>query len=107
MRDVFVTNRNKFHHADRFDGEDYDFPPGERQQVPVEAAVHMLGFGLADKSDVLTRLGWNIKYGKDPETGARIVIDDSDEGAKKLAKFVFTKGVMVEEKVDAPDQVAA
>lgn len=103
MRDVFVTNKNDFHHSDRWDGEDFDFPPGERVQVPVEAAVHMFGLGLEDKTDVLVRLGWNTKYNRE----TKAIEDDSTAGVKKLARFVFTQGVLVEAPVDSPAQLAA
>ena len=97
MREIFVTNRNDFHHFDRYAGVDYDFPPNERVAVPVEAAVHMFGFNMPDKSEALSRLGWSVKY--DPTV--RNYVND-DEGVKKLARFVFTKAVMVEEPIDAP-----
>ena len=85
MNEIFVTNTNEFDHQDRFDGQDFFFPRGERVTVPVVAAQHMLGLGLTDKTETLIRAGW----GNDPD------------GVKKLAGFVFTKGMMVEEPVDA------
>jgi hypothetical protein len=42
----------------RYDGEDYEFPPGEPVDVPVAVAAHVFGFGVPDKSAVLSRLGW-------------------------------------------------
>lgn len=45
----------------------------------------MLGLGEADKTETLIRLGW----ANDPE------------GARKLANFVFTQGVMVEAPIDS------
>jgi hypothetical protein len=98
MREIFVTNRNDFHHSDRFNGVDFEFPPKERVAIPVEAAVHMFGFNMPDKTEVLTRLGWATKY--DPR--ARTFVDDAD-GVKRLANFVFTKAVMIEAPIDAPD----
>ena len=85
MNEIFVTNHNDFDHQDRFDGQDYFFPKGERVTVPVLAAGHMLGLGREDKTDNLVRLGWA----------------NDIEGVKKLANFVFTQGVMVEAPVDA------
>lgn len=85
MNEIFVKNENGFDHQDRFDGQDYFFPKGERVTIPVIAAEHMLGLGRQDKTDNLVRLGW---------------ANDSD-GVKKLANFVFTQGVMVEAPVDA------
>ena len=84
MNEIFVTNTNAFDHQDRFDGEDFLFPKGERVTIPVVAAKHMFGLGLADKSETLIRAGW----ANDPE------------GVKKLAGFVFTQGIMVEAPVD-------
>lgn len=96
--EIFVTNHNDFHHSDRYDGVDYDFPPKERVAVSVDAAIHMFGFNQPDKSEVLSRLGWAWRY--DEKT--RKLVDDN-EGVKKLAKFIFTKAVMVEAPIDAPD----
>jgi hypothetical protein len=80
--EVFVTNNNAFHHTDMYDGREFLFPMGEKVLVPQRAATHMLGFGLADKSDTLTRLGWANM--------------ENDEGVKRLARFVFTQAVTVE-----------
>lgn len=85
MNEIFVTNHNDFDHQDRFDGQDFFFPRGERVTVPVVAAEHMLGLGRVDKTENLVRCGW----ANDPN------------GVKKLANFVFTQGVMVEAPVDA------
>jgi hypothetical protein len=87
---VFVTNTNSFEHVDRFDGEEFVFPPGVRVLVPIAAATHMLGYNLVDKSDILSRLGWAMKY--DPETKK---VGDDPEGVKRLAGFVFDEAVMV------------
>ena len=85
MNEIFITNHNDFDHQDRFDGQDFFFPRGERVTVPVVAAAHMFGLGLVDKSETLIRAGW---------------ANDKD-GVKKLANFVFTQGVMVEAPVEA------
>lgn len=86
MHEIFVKNENDFDHQDRFDGQDYFFPKGERVTIPTLAAEHMLGLGRQDKTDNLVRLGW---------------ANEGDAGVKKLANFVFTQGVMVEAPVDA------
>ena len=96
--EIFVTNRNDFHHSDSFDGVEYDFPPAERVIVPVDAAVHMFGFNQPDKSSVLARLGWAWR----PSPDGKKFIED-DDGVKRLARFVFTKAVMIEAPVDAPE----
>lgn len=92
--DIFVTNKNDFTHEDAYDGVEYVFPPNERVAVPVDAAVHMFGFNQPDKTTVLSRLGWAWHY----EPKARNFTDDP-EGVKKLARFVFTRAVMVEETI--------
>mgnify|MGYP001611055396 FL=1 len=85
MHEIFVTNHNEFDHQDRFDGQDYFFPKGERVTIPVLAAEHMFGLGRQDKTENLVRCGWA----------------NETDGVKKLANFVFTQGVMVEAPVDA------
>lgn len=85
--DIFIKNENDFDHADRFDGQDYFFPKGERVTVPVIAARHMFGYGDPDKTETLIRLGW--------------ANEANDAGARKLANFIFTRGVMVEEVLDS------
>lgn len=100
MREIFVTNRNDFHHSDCFDGTEYNFPPNERVALSVDAATHMFGFNLPDKTQVLTRLGWTFNLDRE----RKIVIDDS--GAAKLARFVFTKAILTEVAPDAPDDGA-
>lgn len=97
---IFVTNNNEFHHEDAFDGEHFSFPPKEKVQVPVEAAAHMFGFGLEDKTDTLVRLGWASRY---DEKLKRTVEDPN--GARKLSKFVFTQAVMVEAPVNSAADV--
>jgi len=89
MNSVFVTNTNKEPHSDRYDGEDFVFPPGEAVLIPREAAVHMLGYQLVDKTDTLVRLGWAMKY--DPVTKTQI---ENADGVKRLAHFVFEEAVM-------------
>ena len=98
MREIFVTNNNDFHHQDAYDGIVYDFPPKERVAVPVEAAVHMFGFNQKDKTDTLQRLGWASQV--DRKTGK---VEEHPEGVKWLARFAFTKAVMVEAPVESAD----
>lgn len=87
---IFVTNHHKgYVHEDAFNGELFVFPPGERVLVTAEAATHMLGFNLKDKSDVLSRLGKAFKL-TDGDPRTRQVVDVSDEGARWLAQFEFT-----------------
>lgn len=92
MNEIFITNHNDFDHQDRFDGQDYFFPKGERITVPLIAAEHMFGFGREDKTENLIRCGWG----------------NLPEGVKFLANFVFTKGIMVEAPAEPeqPDLIA-
>ena len=85
---VFVTNKNDFTHVDMFNGEEFVFPPGEAVLVPMDAAVHMFGFGLADKTATLVRLGWANKF--DPVK--KIFVEDP-AGVSKLANFVPEEAV--------------
>lgn len=90
--DIFVTNNNDFHHSDRYAGIDYDFPPKQRVAVPVAAATHMFGFNCPDKTETLTRLGWAMRYNTKIKQ-----YEDDPKGIQKLANFVFTRAVLVEE----------
>lgn len=83
---VFVTNTNDFLHTDRFDGEEYSFPPNEAVMIPIDAAEHMLAYGLAEKTDVLVRLGWAMKYDEKSKS-----FTPDDAGVRKLANFVFSE----------------
>ena len=85
---VFVTNKNDETHVDRFNGEEYVFPPGEAVLIPVDAAIHLFGYGLKDKTDTLVRLGWANKL--DPVK--KIFVEDPT-GVTKLAAFVFEEAV--------------
>jgi hypothetical protein len=89
-KQIFVTNKNDFTHTDGYDGEEYVFPPGERVLIPGDAATHMFGFNLPDKSDALTRLGWAFIYDPDAKT-----FKDNEDGIRKLSRFVFDEAVMV------------
>jgi len=90
MGSVFVTNGNDEPYSDRYDGEDYTFPPGERVMITTDAATHIFGFNLVDKSETLVRTGRAMKI--DPKT--RQYVEDP-EGVKWLAKFVFDEAVLV------------
>lgn len=86
MNEIFVTNKNDFHHSDEYDGVALEFPQNERVLIPLAAARHCFGFGLKDKTENLVRLGWaNI---------------GGDEGVRRLARFIFTQPVMVEQPID-------
>lgn len=87
---IFVTNKNKEPHVDRYDGEEFLFNPGERVMISIDAAVHLFGYGLENKTETLVRLGWASKY--DPAT--RQFVEDKD-GVRRLARFVFDAVSMV------------
>ena len=84
MSQIFVTNKNDFIHEDKFNSEEFVFPPNEAVLVSIDAAVHMFGYGLEDQTDALVRLGWAMK----PDPAGRGWIEDP-EGIRKLAGFVF------------------
>lgn len=88
---LFVTNKNEFTHVDRFNGQDFVFPPKEKVMLSMEAAQHMFGLGLPDKSAVMHRLGWGFKYDPVAKT-----FDEDKEAVMKLKNFVFTKAKLVE-----------
>jgi hypothetical protein len=86
---VFVTNKNKEVHSDRYDGEDYVFPPGEPVLMSYDSAVHCFGYQLVDKTDTLVRLGWAMKY----DVAQKTYVENA-EGIARLAHFVFDEAVM-------------
>jgi hypothetical protein len=87
---VFVTNGNAEPYTDQFDGAEYTFPPGERVMISTDAATHIFGFNLVDKSETLVRAGRAMKL--DPKT--RQFIEDP-QGVEWLRNFVFEEAVMV------------
>lgn len=101
---IFVTNKNDFAHIDRYNGKDYLFEPGEAVPLDEAAANHMFGFGTADKTDTLVRLGWAFRYNESIKR-----LENDPEGVQKLRKFVFSKGEYVKSKEplsDMPEQAA-
>jgi hypothetical protein len=88
---LFVINKNNFHHEDRFNGQDYLFPPGEKVMLSMEAAQHMFGLGLEDKTSVMHRKGWSFKY----DAATHSFTEDAD-AVTKLKNFVFTRAKLVE-----------
>lgn len=53
-----VTNNTDAKIRARFHGIDYVWDVGEAVTIPVDAGVHIFGFGLEDKRASLHRLGW-------------------------------------------------
>lgn len=98
MNAIFVTNKNKFPHIDAFNGAEYFWQPGDKVEVPEEAAEHMFGYNRKDKTENLQRLGWATKMN---DKGMQV---NDPEGPKKLGNFIFSRGVMVE--VPAEEETA-
>lgn len=86
MEMIKVINHNEETLRGRFDGEDFEFPPGKAVQMPLEAAKHIFGLGAEDKSQALNMLGWLIP-GRDTLADA----------LKKLDKVSFLEGRTVYE----------
>jgi|SRR5208282_3191604 len=91
MGSIFVINTNAEPHQDRYDGEEYVFPPKEPILVPKEAATHMFGWNMKDKTDTLVRLGWATRY--DPVLKNFV---ENPEGVKRLAGFLFDEVATVQ-----------
>lgn len=101
MGNVFVTNTNDFVHEDRYNGEDFIFPPNQAVLCSEVAANHMFGYGQPDKSDTLVRLGWAMMY----DTSTKRMVENPD-GVKKLARFIFEEAVTVARSKLAPPSLA-
>lgn len=97
---LFVVNKNAFHHQDRYNGQNYLFPPGEKVMLSMEAARHMFGLGVKDKTPVMHRNGWAFKY--DPATRQ---FEEDKEGVTKLKNFVFTRAKLVESPAVVEEEV--
>jgi hypothetical protein len=55
---IGVKNTGEREIVSRYDGKDYRFPPDVAVAISPDAATHIFGFGLEDKSRALGRLGW-------------------------------------------------
>lgn len=55
---VFVRNNGAEPFVDRFDGEDFTIEPGSAIEMEADCAKLIFGFGEADKSRAIKRLGW-------------------------------------------------
>lgn len=53
-----VTNGNLFNFVGRYNGVDYAFPVNEPAYCEDDAAAHIFGIGVTDKTAVLARHGW-------------------------------------------------
>lgn len=75
----------------RYDGKDYVFRPGEVTALSLDAATHIFGYGLEDKTAALLRFGWlthNSTY---------------DEAVRRLDDFKFLQQTRVE--FEEPTQI--
>lgn len=88
---VSVYNGSGQDHEDRFDGKAYEFPAGENRVIPVDAAIHIFGMGLADRSKQLIRLGW-------APTSAEV-----PAALRRLNGFLFEQVREDEEESDPPE----
>lgn len=55
---IGVKNTGKEAIVSRYDGQDFEFKPGVTVALSDEAATHIFGYGLDDKTRALIRLGW-------------------------------------------------
>jgi len=69
---IWVTNGSEKAIKGRYNGEDYEFPVGVPTPVEQDAAAHIFGFGVSDKSRALTRLGWYITSDQEEAAVARL-----------------------------------
>lgn len=83
MTILFVKNTNDVDFTDSYNGEVIKFPAGEKVMIDGGAAEHIFGWNRKDKTENLLRLGWANLQG--------------NEGVKRLARFIITKGKIVEE----------
>jgi hypothetical protein len=58
MTTIYITNNSEKAFKDGFEGKFYEFAVGVPVEVPKEAAVHIFGYGVEDKTPHLARLGW-------------------------------------------------
>lgn len=57
IQEVSVTNKNSTEYADGWHGHKFAFPVNKTVNIPLEAAVHIFGFGLKDNTPALRRMG--------------------------------------------------
>lgn len=69
---IGIKNTSKDTIAGRYDGRDYEFRPDVTEVVTIEAARHIFGFGLEDKTRAFLRLGWLRDSGSKAAAEARL-----------------------------------
>lgn len=73
-----ITNNNTFSLTDRYDGQDYTFPPGKTVRCPMVVAQHFFGIGDPNKLPYLARQGWS-RTSQDKAIGMEILDNFSFE----------------------------
>lgn len=90
---MLIVNNGLDHEISaRYAGQDFSFPSGEDVVCDEEVARHVFGFGAADKTPALLRLGW-ISPGADKSVAE-----------ERLRKVVFKRAVV---KVTAESERAS
>ena len=69
---IGVKNKTDAVIKSRYDGQDFTFKPGVTQAISEEAATHIFGYGLDDKSRALIRLGWLVNSTQYEDALARL-----------------------------------
>lgn len=82
---IGVKNNGEKQLEARYDGKNYVFAPGETAALSEDAARHIFGFGLEDKTRVLARLGWLTHSAQLSDAMARL--DDFSFLAVESVKF--------------------
>lgn len=100
--DVVVTNRNAEAFERRYDGTLYAFPPGERVQIPIQAATYLFGYGGTDvqRAKILVRNGWQ-------RSSMKTAPDGPEAAAAILQNFVFNAAEPVQAPVKREKKVLA
>ena len=84
LQEATVISHHSHTHRDKFQGLKFEFTPNKKVLVPLAAAVHFFGLGLADKSPAWKRHGFT----------------DSRKGEDYLRKFELKVVDLVPEDTD-------
>lgn len=87
---IEVRNDNAFTYRDRYNGIDYEFPPGKTVPIDFEAARHFFGYGVADKMSTMVRNGWLSNSA------------DMAQAKEILGNFIFRDADIYVPPVEAP-----
>jgi len=91
---VKLTNGLPFAWSDRFDGIPFYVAPGKFENIPLEAAVHMLGFSDPPdfermKRHVCRRMGWNTPEFVLPDKETKRIRADDYWAMLKIEPVVY------------------